>query len=170
MTVARTTRRQTLWWTTLAVSAAFWLGSAGPALAQKVTLPPGVLAASNKSAVYTGQLRMASELGRRALASLRAAPTDDGTPLDESVVQPARDTYALIRSARHGMELARETQKVQDPLLDVAFKRVDDAWNLSRTPVDKFSWGMERQQYLDVSVRDLTRALHLVDEVLILLP
>lgn len=170
MLVVGTSRGHGVLWMALAVTTALWLGPAKPALAQKVTLPPGILAASNKSAVYTGQLRMASELGRRALASLEAAPTDESTPLDESVVQPARDTYALIRSARHGMELARETQKVQDPLLDLAFKRVDDAWNLSRTPVDKFSWGMDRRQYLDVSVRDLTRALHLVDQVLVLLP
>jgi hypothetical protein len=164
------THRRTIWWRTLALTLAIWIGSAGPAAAQKVTLPSGVLAASNKSAVYTGQLRMASELGRRALATLQAAPTDDSAPLDESVVQPARDTYALIRSARHGMELARENQKISDPLLDLAFKRVDDAWNLSRTPVDKFSWGMTHQQYIDVSVRDLTKALHLVDQVLVLLP
>lgn len=164
------TRRRTIWWSSLGLALAIWIGSAGPAAAQKVTLPAGVLAASNKSAVYTGQLRMASELGRRALASLEAAPTDDSAPLDESVVQPARDTYALIRSARHGMELARENQKITDPLLDLAFKRVDDAWNLSRTPVDKFSWGMTHQQYIDVSVRDLTKALHLVDQVLVLLP
>ena len=52
----------------------------------------------------------------------------------------------------------------------MAFKRVDEAWNLSRTPVDKYSWGMARQQYLEVSVHDLTAALHLVDQVLMLLP
>jgi hypothetical protein len=146
------------------------LAWAAPAAAQKVTLPAGVLAASNKREVYTGQLRMAAELGRRALASIAAAPTDDSAPFDESVVQPARDTYALIRSARHGMELARENQRIQDPVLDIAFKRVNDAWNLSRTPVDLFSWGTTHQEYIDKSVRDLTRALYLVDQVLTLLP
>jgi hypothetical protein len=159
-----------VWWSGLAVTAVLWLGSAAPAFAQKVSLPPSMLAASNKSAVYTNQLRLASELGRKALALLEAAPTDDGTPLDESVVQPARDCYALIRSARHGMELARESQKIQDPLLDLAFKRVDSAWNLSRTPVDKYTWAMDRQTYLETSVRDLSQAMHLVDEVLVLLP
>ncbi len=76
----------------------------------------------------------------------------------------------LIRAARHSIELAREGQKYPDPLLEMAFKRVDEAWNLSRTPVDKYSWGMARQQYLEVSVHDLTAALHLVDQVLMLLP
>lgn len=148
----------------------FWLGWASPCFAQKTTLPVSAYAASNKSAVYTGQLRMASEMGRRALASLQAAPTDEGVPLEESVVQPARDTYVLIRAARAGIGLAREGRKFSDPLLDLAFKRVDDAWNLSRTPVDKYSWGMTRQEYLDISVRDLTKALRLVDQVLVLLP
>jgi len=148
------------------------VGSLNLALAQKTTLPVSAYTSVGQSSVYTQQLRMASELGRRALAALENAPTDEGVPLDESVVQPARDTYVLIRAARHSMELARETQKYPDPLLEIAFKRVDSAWNLSRTPVDKFSWGesLTRRQYLDVSVHDLTLALHLVDQVLMLLP
>ena len=170
MTRRRMSAGRMISWAGLGLVMTIWLGSAGPASAQKVTLPAGVIAASSNRAVYTGQLRMAAEIGRRALASLEAAPTDDSAPLDESVVQPARDTYALIRAARHGMELAREFQKIQDPLLDLAFRRVDDAWNLSRTPVDKFSWGMTHQQYIDMSVRDLRKALRLVDQILILLP
>jgi hypothetical protein len=148
------------------------LGSLSPVLAQKTTLPESVYTSVGRSSVYTQQLRMASEFGRRALVALQNAPTDDSVPLDESVVQPARDTYVLIRAARHSMELQREMQKYPDPLLEIAFKRVDSAWNLSRTPVDKFSWGasLTRQQYLEVSVHDLTAALHLVDQVLILLP
>jgi hypothetical protein len=146
------------------------LGSVSPALAQKTTLPVSAYTSVGRSSVYTQQLRMAAEIGRRALANLENAPTDDGTPLEESVVQPARDTYVLIRAARHSIELAREGQKYPDPLLEMAFKRVDEAWNLSRTPVDKYSWGMARQQYLEVSVHDLTAALHLVDQVLMLLP
>ena len=146
------------------------LGAFTPALAQKTTLPVSAYTASNRSSVYTQQLRMASELGRRAVVALENAPTDDGTPLEESVVQPARDTYVLIRAARHSMELAREGQKYPDPVLEMAFKRVDEAWNLSRTPVDRYSWGMARHEYLELSLHDLTAALHLVDQVLILLP
>ncbi len=156
----------------LTVAVLLGVGSLNLALAQKTTLPVSAYTSVGRSSVYTQQLRMASELGRRALAALENAPTDEGVPLDESVVQPARDTYVLIRAARHSMELARETQKYPDPLLEIAFKRVDSAWNLSRTPVDKFSWGesLTRRQYLDVSVHDLTLALHLVDQVLMLLP
>jgi len=156
----------------LTVAVLLGVGSLNLALAQKTTLPVSAYTSVGQSSVYTQQLRMASELGRRALAALENAPTDEGVPLDESVVQPARDTYVLIRAARHSMELARETQKYPDPLLEIAFKRVDSAWNLSRTPVDKFSWGesLTRRQYLDVSVHDLTLALHLVDQVLMLLP
>ena len=156
----------------LTVAVLLGVGSLNLALAQKTTLPVSAYTSVGQSSVYTQQLRMASELGRRALAALENAPTDEGVPLDESVMQPARDTYVLIRAARHSMELARETQKYPDPLLEIAFKRVDSAWNLSRTPVDKFSWGesLTRRQYLDMSVHDLTLALHLVDQVLMLLP
>jgi len=146
------------------------LGSLSPALAQKTTLPPAAYALSNRSSVYTQQLRMASELGRRALAELGRAPTDEGVPLDESFVQPARDTYVLIRAARAGMGLAREAQKYPDPLLEMAFKRVDNAWNLSRTAVDQYTWGISRQQYLEVSIRDLTAAMRLIDQALMMLP
>lgn len=146
------------------------LGSLTPALAQKTTLPASAYTASNRSSVYTQQLRMAAEIGRRALTNLENAPTDNGTPLEESMIQPARDTYVLIRAARHSIEMARESQKFPDPVLEIAFKRVDDAWNLSRTPVDKYTWGMERQEYLELAIHDLTAALHLVDQALILLP
>jgi hypothetical protein len=52
----------------------------------------------------------------------------------------------------------------------LAFSRLTNAWNLSRTPVDKLSWAMTRQEYLAMSVRDLGQALRLVDQVLVLLP
>jgi hypothetical protein len=146
------------------------LGSLSPALAQKTTLPRDAYALSNRSSVYTQQLRTASELGRRALAELKRAPTDESVPLDESVVQPARDTYVLIRAGRAGMDLAREAQKYPDPLLEMAFQRVDRAWSLSRTPVDQFTWGLTRQQYLDVAIRDLTAAMRLLDQALMILP
>ena len=146
------------------------LGSLSPALAQKTTLPPAAYALSNRSSVYTQQLRTASELGHRALAELKRAPTDEGVPLDESFVQPARDTYVLIRAGRAGMDLHREAQKYPDPILEMAFKRVDNAWNLSRTPVDQYSWGLTRQQYLDVAIRDLTAAMRQLDQALMILP
>jgi hypothetical protein len=141
--------------------------------AQKVTLPPSVVKASPDPAVIASQLRMASDLGRRVLQGLQAAPTDASLPLealDESVVQGARNTYALIRAAREGLEARRDRQKFPDPLVDLAYKRLTEAWNLSRTPVDMYAWKIERSRYLTMSIRDLTRALQLIEQVQVLLP
>jgi len=138
--------------------------------AQKTTLPPTIIKADMNPAAIRAQLRMAADLGRTALRGLQSTPTDDSVPLDEGVVQAARDTYVLIRAAREGMQLKLERQKIPDPVLELTFKRLTDAWNLSRTPVDKLSWSFSRQDYITMSVRDLSRALQLVDQALILLP
>jgi hypothetical protein len=47
---------------------------------------------------------------------------------------------------------------------------VDNAWNLSRTPVDQYSWALTRQQYLEVAIRDLTAAMRQLDQALMILP
>jgi hypothetical protein len=143
------------------------------ALALAATPPPlqaQQTQSSRDPAVIATQLRQALQVGRKALAGLHTLPADDAVPIDPAVLEAARETYILVRAARHGMELARERQRFPDPMLDVAFKRVDEAWNLSRTPADKASWGLPRRQYLDMSIRDLTRALHLLDQALLLLP
>src|SRR5712692_10612036 len=106
-----------------------------PAYAQKTSLPASTITASSERAVIKNQLAMASRLGRRALAGLQAAPRDDSIPLDEGTLQAARDTYVLIRAALHGLDLTRQTQKFPDPVVDLAYKRLTEAWNLSRSPV-----------------------------------
>jgi hypothetical protein len=58
--------------------------------------------------VIKGQLRLASDVGRRLLAGLQAAPPDESVPLDQSLHKAARNTYVLIRAARHGMILIKE--------------------------------------------------------------
>jgi hypothetical protein len=138
--------------------------------AQETTLAKSTLEPSRNPAVIAGQLRLAAELGRKALSGFQAAPTDDSVPLDENILRAARNTYVLIRAARAGLEHTIERQKYPDPVIDLVFKRVDKAWNLSRTPVDKITWGIPRQEYLTISVRDLDQALRLVDQALVLLP
>lgn len=131
---------------------------------------------SRQPAVIKSQLRLASDLGHKVLLSLANAPTDDSIPLDESLHKAARDTYVMIRAARHGMILTKEWNEgrknvLPDPMMDLAYKRVDDAWNLSRTPVDAWSnLGLGRQEYLRRSIEDLGRAMRLVDQALVLLP
>jgi hypothetical protein len=144
---------------------------AGPsAFAQKVTLPDESVKARPDLSVATRQLRMADELGRRVLQSYRAALANDGIPIDEALVQPARNAYALIRAANESMELRKQYMKYPDPVFELAHKRVGEAWNLSRTPVDKYNWTRERNNYLSTSIRDLDRALQLVEQALVLLP
>jgi hypothetical protein len=144
-----------------------WLPSAQ---AQQTSLPEGAARIGKQQVWWTGQLRMAKQTGERALVGLQSTPVDDAIPIEETVLQAARDTYVLIRAAKAGMEIFKGEQKYPDPLTDIALRRVTEAWNLARTPVDKVSWGLSRQQYLALAVQDLGKSLRLLDQTLILLP
>jgi hypothetical protein len=121
--------------------------------------------------VIASQLRLADKLGRKALVGFQVASHDASVPMDAELMQASRETYGLIRGARHGLELLLGNQKFVDPVDPLSFKRLDDAWNLSRYPVDKISWaGIPRDEYLSDSLAHLTRALQLVDKALVLLP
>ena len=123
---------------------------------------------SREPAIYKSQLRDAAALGRRTLKAIEALPNDDSVPIDPKVLNDANSTYVLIRAARHGMELQREYQKFPDPMLELAFKRVDQAWNLARVPIDYR--GLPRHQYIPRATGDLTQALRLLDQALVILP
>jgi hypothetical protein len=148
------------------------LGGVTPVAAQKTTLDGATLAASKNPAVIKNQLTLAAQFGRKALAGLEATSPDAPMPPEDSVVQPARDTYVLIRAALHGLEFAKESQRYPDPVIELAYKKVFDAWNLSRVPVDRAGWapGSSRREYLALSVQHLRQALRLVDQALVLLP
>lgn len=139
------------------------------ASAQKTTLPAEMLKPSADLSVAKRQLQMAAELGRRVVQGLQAAPADAGSPLDNTLLQSASNTYALIRAARESMEARTIYMKYPDPSFGLAHKRVFDAWNLARTPVD-MEKNVDRPRYLATSIRDLNRALQLVDQALIILP
>jgi len=150
------------------------LGSAGPARGQGV--PESMLRANKDTGVIKSQLRLAVVLGGEVVAGLQAAPLDDSVPLDPALIRKARDTYALIRAGRHGFELEKEWNEgkkgiIPDPLKDLAFKRVDNAWNLSRTPIEYLSsLGMSRQDYLARSTQDMSKAIQLINQALAILP
>ena len=144
--------------------------AASPADAQKQTFPETVTAVKRDQKWWTGQLRLAREYGQKALVGLQNAPTDEGSPIDESVHQAARDTYVLIRAAQAGVTGALSDDKWRDPILELTARRVTEAWHLSRTAVDKAQSSLPRQEYLEVSVRDLGRSMRLIDQVLIILP
>ena len=139
------------------------LPSAEPALAQEDPQP------RRDPAVFKEQLRQASVLGRRSIREIQALPVDDSVPVDPQVRHRARQVYVLLRAGRWGMELAMQRETTyHDPMLRLAHKRVDQAWNLARTPVDGTS--MPRAEYVSVSVRDLTRAVQLIDQALVIIP
>ena len=140
------------------------------AAAQKTTVPQSVLVSSPDKAAIKNQLQMAARLARKALAGFEAAPRDESIPIDEDVRQAARNTYALIRAARHGLELLIVSQKFPDPVDQLNFKKLDDAFNMSRYPVDKESWAVPREEYLMHSTSELRRAIRMVDQVLVLMP
>ena len=167
--VLMTQRRR--WNQAIAVgSLAFILGWILPAGAQTSSLPTSVITPSPQSSVISNQLRLAKQLGGKALAGLQAARSDGAIPIEPSVIQAARDTYVLIRAARHGIELAKSAQKFPDPVLDFTFKRVTQAWDLSRIPVDKYSWGIPRADYLRQSIPALSQAMRLLDQALAVMP
>lgn len=154
----------------VAAALALSLPWAAPALAQKTTLPPSLNTSKPQSAFIKNQLTIAADLGRKTLAGLEALPADDSIRIDEGVLQNARDTCVLIRAARRGIELSKETSRFPDPVMDMAFKRVDRAWNLARTPVDRSADGVSCQRYLEESIRSLSEALRLLDQALVLMP
>jgi len=151
----------------LALVISIWL--AGPLLvtAQPTSLAPNVIAPSRETSVIRNQLTMARKLEQQALQGIMAISADNSTPVDATSLQAARDAYVLIRAARHGLGWQREAKKFPDPILDMVFKRVEDAWNLSRTPVDRT--GYEPVAYAQVSLRDMTQAIRLLDQALALL-
>lgn len=142
----------------------------GALAAQPTSLPESVTKASIDMGTIKSQLQMAQRLGKTALQGLQTSPRDDSVPLADSTIRASRDTYVLIRAAKEGLDLKRDRQKYPDPVLELAYRRLLDAWNLSRTPADRLSWSMPRAQYLAISVRDMGQALRLVDQVLVLLP
>jgi hypothetical protein len=153
---------------------AFLLGAAPPTAAQGV--PASMLTPSRDNAVIKSQLKLAVVFGSEVLARLQAAPTDDSAPIDPVLLKKSRETYALIRAGRHGFVLEREWNDgkkgiLPDPIKDLAFKRVDDAWNLARTPVDmSSSLGIPRAEYLQRSADAMSRAIQLLNQALAILP
>ena len=159
------------YFTLAAAAVALSLVWVGPIRAQKTTLPPSLNTSNPQPAFIKNQLKVASDLGRKTLARLEAMPVDDSMPIDEAMLQNARDTYVLIRAARHGMELAKVQSRFPDPTLDLAFKRVDAAWNLARGPVDRASsLGIPRAQYRQESIQHLNQAVRLLDQAMIIMP
>jgi len=123
---------------------------------------------SRDPAVFKAQLLQFMQLGRRTLREIQALPVDDSIPVDPQVHAHARQAYILIRAAQWGMGLAITRQTYQDPTLSLAQKRAERAWHLARFPVD--NTGLPRAEYISRSVQDVSQALQLVNQALVMLP
>jgi hypothetical protein len=139
------------------------LGWPFPARAQQSSLPPNVIAPSRENSVIRNQLTLAKKLEQQAVEGFMAIPGDNSVPVDPVSLQAARDAYILIRAARHGMGWQKEAKKFPDPVFDLVYKRVDEAWNLARTPVD-------RAGQPELAVRDGNQAIRLLNQVLAMMP
>ncbi len=146
------------------------LGWPPQVVAQHSTLPPDVIAPSKDNAAIRNQLTLAKQLEQQARDRMMAMPRDNSVPIDPVAHQAATNVYVLIRAARHGMGWQKEAKKYPDPVFDLVYKRVDDAWNLSRYPVDRATWGMERADYIQVSVEKMTQVIRLLDQALVMMP
>jgi hypothetical protein len=156
----------------LALVISMSLGGPPQVVAQESSLPANVTAPSKETAVIRNQLTLARKLEQQALQGIMAGSGDNSTPIDPVALQAARDAYVLMRAARHGMGWQKEAKRYPDPLLDLVFKRVEDAWHLSRYPVDRASWlgGRANAEYIQVSVQNMTQAIRLLDQALVMMP
>ena len=133
------------------------------AVAQYSSLPANVIAPSAENSVIRNQLTLARKLEQQALQGFLALPRGNSVPIDPVSHQAAANAYVLIRAARHGMGWQKDRKKFQDPTFDLVFKRVDDAWNLARTPVDRPDKG-------ELVLEDMNKAIRLLDQALAMMP
>jgi len=130
--------------------------------------PPRASAGGSDLAVYKDQLLKFTLLTKKNLRDIQALPNDDSVPLDPQLRYNATRAYQLIRAAQWGMGVAIQVQSYPDPILGLAQKRAEEAWNLARYPVD-FT-GVSRAEYISMSVQNLSRSLRLAQQALVMLP
>jgi hypothetical protein len=124
---------------------------------------------SRNPAIVKDQLRQAAALCKRTIREVQALPADDSSPVDPQVHKRARETYILLRAGWWGLSLAQQREtSYKDPMLDLAYKRIDEALPLARFPVDNTN--LPRSEYIDKSVQHLSRAIRLINQAVVILP
>ena len=119
-------------------------------------------------AVYKDQLIKFTLLTKKNLRDLQALSDDESVPVDPQLHHNAQRAYQLVRAAQQGMGTAIQMQSYPDPILRLAQKRAEEAWNLARFPVD--NTGAPRAEYIRTSVQNLSRSLRLAQQALVMLP
>jgi len=123
---------------------------------------------SKNPAVYKDQLLKFTLLTKKNLRDIQALPADDSVPVDPQLRHNVHRAYQLIRAAQWGMGVAIQVQSYPDPILSLAQKRAEEAWTLARFPVDNTN--VPRAEYISTSVQNLSRALRLAQQALVMLP
>jgi hypothetical protein len=139
-----------------------------PALAQKFTLPREQGRLSSDPRVIVTQIQLAIAEEKKALAGYEVADVNDSIA---DAHQAASNAYVLIRVARAGMEIIKAKKKFSDPVIELAFQKVDKAWNRSRGPVDG-NWGPgpQRARYMQDSIQRMNDVIALLEQVLLMWP
>jgi len=136
--------------------------------ARQVHAQDAMLQPSKDPAVFKAQLLQATQLTRKNIRDIQALSPDDSSPLDPAVTESCHRVYALLRAAQWGMNVAIGQQTYKDPLLVLAQKKTEEAWNLTRESAQ--SWGGTRAEYISRSVENLSRSLRLAQQALAMLP
>jgi len=124
---------------------------------------------SRDPAVFKAQLRQAAQLCKRTMQDIQALSPDDTGPVDPRLRSRARQTYVTLRAAWWGMGLAKQREtSYKDPMLDLAYKRIDQALPLARFPVDYTD--LVRSEYISRSVQGLSTAIKLINQALVIRP
>ena len=123
---------------------------------------------SKEPAVFKAQLLQFTQLTKKNIRDIQALSPDDSSPLDP-VVQSCHYAYQLIRAAQWGMNVAVGQQIYKDPVLVLAQKRAEQAWNLSRYPAQS-PGNVSRAEWISHSVQDLSKSLRLAQQALMMIP
>lgn len=135
--------------------------------AQSTTLPPkGHADPLVQKAVI--QLQTAIREEKRALEIYQTlGPTDDITEGHKA----ATNAYVAIRAARTNMGEIRSKKKYADPVLDLAYDKVTQAWNRSRGPVDHVAPpGNGRMPYINTAMRQMNEVIVWLEQILLMWP
>jgi hypothetical protein len=117
--------------------------------------------------VSATQLRQALEFSQKARQHPQRLPPDE--PLD-GPLRTMNRVYELIRFAQSSMAMARSERKFADPIEDLQYKRVTDAWHISRRPLDESSSAYARDEFIELNIRNMTTTIALLQQVVPLLP
>jgi hypothetical protein len=151
-----------------AVAAVAALALGAQAADAQSTLPPMKGQADPQVQKALSQLHTAIREEKRALEIYQTlGPTDDITEGHKA----ATNAYVAIRAARTNMGEIRARKKYSDPVMDLAYDKVTQAWNRSRGPVDHVAPpGSGRMPYIQTAMRQMNEVIVWLEQILLMWP